>query len=411
MLPAIIEAAPPADMLHLAIEAALALLTLCGIAFYLIALWSARDFRRERKFQPTSTSLPPVSILKPLKGADICSYEALRSHCMQEYGTYEILFGVNDANDEAIPLVRRLMSEFPNRDLNLVVCKEVLGSNRKVSNLIHLLRQAKHQHVLVNDGDIKVAPKYLQTVMADFTNPEAGMITCLYRGSAASTLGSRLEALGIATDFAPGVLTARSLDKGLTFGLGSTLAMSPRALQEIGGFHAVVDYLADDYQLGRRIADAGFKVALSREVVETSVPPYSFTQFWEHQLRWARTMRVSRPSGYAGVALTFGLPWAILLVAIALGSWWSWILLAGALLARLAVAFDIGVGTLSDRHVLQDFWLLPVRDLLALAIWFWSYASNAVTWRGEKFRLEDGRMYPISTPNADIVKSGRSASS
>src|SRR5437868_7135659 len=304
MVPAIIEAAPPADMLHLAIEAALALLTLCGIAFYLIAAWSDRDFGRQNEPKLALASMPPVSILKPLKGADSQTYAALRSHCEQEYGNYETLFGVNDASDEAIPLVRKLMVEFPNRELTLVVCTEVFGSNRKVSNLIHLLRQAKYGHILVNDGDIKVAPRYLQAVMANFDDPEIGMVTCLYRGNPAHTLGSRIEALGIATDY------------GLTFGLGSTLAMSRAALEKIGGFHAVVDYLADDYQLGKRIAGAGFKVVLSHEVVETSVPAYSFRQFWEHQLRWARTMRVSRPSGYAGVGLTFGLPWAIFLVAV-----------------------------------------------------------------------------------------------
>lgn len=396
MVPAIIEAAPLADMLHLVIETALALLTVCGIAFYLITLWSAHDFRRKIGARLASSSLPPVSILKPLKGADSQTYAALRSHCTQEYGTYEILFGVNDANDEAVPLARRLIAEFPNRNISLVICQEVFGSNRKVSNLIHLLGKAKHQHILVNDGDIEVVPGYLQRLMAGFKNPEVGMVTCLYRGNSANTLGSKLESLGIATDFAPGVLAARFLDNGLTFGLGSTLAMSRTALEKIGGFEALVDYLADDYQLGRRIADVGFKVTLSHEIVETAVPPYSFAQFWEHQLRWARTMRVSRPSGYRGFGLTFGLPWAIFLAMVVPGSWWSWTLVAMALLARLAVALGIGVGMLRDRQVLQNLWLLPLRDLLALAIWFWSYGGDTVTWRGERFQLEKGRMHPVA---------------
>jgi ceramide glucosyltransferase len=404
MVPAIIEAAPPLDMLHLAIEATLVLLTLCGIAFYLIALWSSRDFDRTTEPQVDQVSLPPVSILKPLKGADSATFAALCSHCRQEYPAYQILFGVNDAEDDAVPLVRRLMTEFPNRDLTLLICSEVLGPNRKVSNLIHLFRQAKYQHVLVNDSDIKVAPGYLQTVMASFADPEVGMVTCLYRGNASPTLGSRLESLGIGTDFAPGVLTAWLLDKGLKFGLGSTLAMSRAALEKIGGFQAVVDFLADDYQLGKRIADAGFKVVLSHELVETAVSPYSFTQFWEHQLRWARTMRVSRPSGYAGVALTFGLPWAILLTVVAPYRWWSWTLLGMALLLRLAVALSVGFWTLRDRQMLRDLWLLPLRDLLGLATWVSSYAGNTVTWGGKKFRLEQGRMHPIS-PSSNIAAS------
>ena len=395
-------------MLHLAVEAALVLLTLCGIGFYLIALLSARDFQREQK--PGSGSSLPVSILKPLKGTDSQTYAALRSHCEQEYGTYEILFGVNDASDEALPLIRNLMAEFPNREISVVICTEVFGTNRKVSNLIHLLSRVKYQYILINDGDIRVSPRYLQALMAGFHDPEIGMVTCLYKGRPSNTFGSRLESLGIATEFAPGVLTARFLDHGLTFGLGSTLAMSRTALEKIGGFQSVVDFLADDYQLGRRAADAGFKIALSEEVVETSVPAYSFGQFWEHQLRWARTMRVSRPPGYRGLAFTYGLPWAILLAVVAPSSWWAWTLLASALLTRCAVALHIGMGILRDEHVLPNLWLLPVRDVLALAIWIASYAGNTVTWRGEEFRLEQGRMYPISVATeSGVVKSEQKA--
>lgn len=385
-------------MLHSAIEIVLALLSLAGVAFYLIAIYSALRFRRECADSASSAFAPPVSILKPLKGADSTTYEALRSHCLQEYGEYEILFGVNDANDDAIPIVNRLIAEFPTISIRLVICSEVFGTNRKVSNLIHLERQARYAHVLVNDGDILVSPTYLQTVMSGFIDPKMGMVTCLYRGDAAGSLGSRLEALGIAADFAPGVLTARWMEDGLHFGLGSTLAMSREALGKIGGFAAVVDYLADDYQLGARIADAGFRVSLSTEVVATSIPPYSFSQFWQHQLRWARTMRVSRPGGYFGSVLTFGLPWAILLVLVAPQQWWAWTTLLVVLIARIAQAAIVGVKVLQDRQVASSFWLLPLRDLLGLATWVWSYAGNEVRWRGEKFHLRGGKMTP-STPS------------
>lgn len=392
-------------MVRLAIEAALALLTLCGIAFHFVALWGARNFRRETGRLVSSTSRAAISILKPLKGADDRTYAALRSHCEQQYGSLEIIFGVNDAEDQAVPLVRNLIAEFPNLNIRLVVCGEALGSNRKVSNLIHLLREANYSYILVNDGDIRVGPHYLQAVMAGFDDPEVGMVTCLYRGQPARSLASKLEALGISTDFALGVLTARFFDQGLSFGLGSTLAMSRTVLEKIGGFDAVVDYLADDYQLGKRIADAGYKVMLSSEIVETTVPKYSLVQFWEHQLRWARTMRVSRPAGYAGIAFTFALPWAIFLTLVAPASWWAWTLLGAALLARLAAAIDIGKRILGDRQVIRDLWLLPMRDLLGLAIWFCSYAGNTVIWRGEKFRLEEGRMYPIPATAASEGKS------
>jgi ceramide glucosyltransferase len=391
-------------MLHLAIEieVVLALLTLCGIAFSFIALWAAHRFSGDGRQQPPVAALAPVSVLKPLHGADSESYAALRSHCLQKYESYEIIFGVNDEDDQAVPLVRRLIAEFPDREVRLVISPQVFGSNRKVSNLVHMLREAKYQHILVNDGDIRVGPGYLRAVMSLFKAPTVGMVTCLYKGVPAKTIGSRLESLGIATDFVPGVLTARVLDGRLRFGLGSTLAMRLGALQQIGGFESVVDYLADDYQLGQRIAKAGFKVALAHEVVETAVPPYSIVEFWRHQLRWARTMRVSRPGGYAGLVLTFAFPWALLLAAMAPDSPWAWMLLALALLGRIAVALYVGLGILDDRQLLRNLWLLPLRDLLALAIWVCSYGGNTVTWKGTKFQLKQGRIHPVSSANATL---------
>ena len=384
-------------MLRLAIQSSLSILTLCGIAFCLVSMWSARRFRQWVSRQTPTGFAPAVSILKPVKGADADSYDAFRSHCVQDYSSeYQIIFGVNDNADPAIPLVQKLIAEFPARDIRLVVCSEVFGTNRKISNLMHLLREAKYDYVLVNDGDICVSRDYLISVMGRFSSPTLGMVTCLYRGRPSNTFGSRLEALGISTDFAAGVLTAWFMEGGLRFGLGSTLAMNRSALDKIGGFEAVVEYLADDYQLGKRIAESGFKVELAPVVVETSVPPYSFGRFWEHQIRWARTMRVSRPGGYAGLALTHPLAWSILLVSVSPDVWWSWILLIAAFAARAASAFSTGWLTLRDRFLFRDFWLLPLRDLLALATWIWSYAGNSITWRGEHFRLEAGRMLALS---------------
>jgi len=384
-------------MLRLAIQSALSVLTLCGSGFCFVSVWSARRFRQLVSKQLPSGFAPPVSILKPVKGADADSYEAFRSHCLQDYSSeYQIIFGVNDSADPAIPLVQKLIDEFPAHDIRVVICSEVFGTNRKVSNLMHLLREAKYDYVLVNDGDIHVSRDYLTSVMGPFSSPKVGMVTCLYRGRPGNTLCSRLEALGISIDFATGVLTAWLMEGGLQFGLGSTLAMRRRALQTIGGFEAVVDYLADDYQLGKRIAEAGFKVELAPIVVETSVPPYSFDGFWEHQIRWSRTMRVSRPGGYAGLALTYPLAWSILLLFAAGGVWWSWLLLIAAFAARAASAFSTAWLTLQDSFLFRDFWLVPLREVLALATWIWSYAGNSITWRGEYFRLKDGRMLPIS---------------
>src|SRR6185312_4463288 len=310
-------------------------------------------------------------------------------------GEYQIIFGVNDSADPAVPLVQKLIAEFPARDIRLVICAEVFGNNRKVSNLIHLLREAKYEFVLVNDGDIHVSREYLSSVMSSFSSPDVGMVSCLYRGRPSDTLASELEALAISTDFAAGVLTAWFMEGGLRFGLGSTLAMGRSVLEKIGGFEAVVDYLADDYELGKRISDTGCKVELAPRIVETSIPSYSFRQFWEHQLRWARTMRISRPRGYRGLCLTYVLPWAILLVCVASHRGWAWALFAGAIAARIAIVIEIGSKVLKDRNVVSLLWLLPLRDFLALAIWFWSYAADTVIWRGEKFLLENGKMRTV----------------
>ncbi len=204
------------------------------------------------------------------------------------------------------------------------------------------------------------------------------MVTALYRGRSHGTLGSKMEALGISTDFAAGVLTARKLEGGIRFGLGSTLAMSREALDAIGGLAPLADYLADDYELGARIAAKGYRVELSDEVVETTVPAYSFRQFLAHQLRWARGMRDARKRGYVGVIFTFGLPWAVLNLIAAGGSLSSLALLSLVCAARVTLALAIGVGVLRDSAGVARLWLLLPRDMVALGVWAWSYAGNTL---------------------------------
>src|SRR5271170_6443373 len=259
-----------------------------SIVYYALCLWSAGKFLRERKVPQNAHPRTPVSILKPLRGTDPEMYESFRSHCLQDYPEYEIIFGVCDANDAAIQLVERLKAEFPQHAIRLMVCPAKLGNNTKVSNLAQMVRQSRHEYIIVNDSDIRVEPDYLRRVLAPLTDPKIGLVTCLYRGIAGPTFGSRLESIGI-TDFCGGVLVAQNLEHGIRFGLGSTLAFRRRDLQAIGGFEALVDYLADDYQLGTRIAALGLKVKLSDIVVETFLPRYSLRAFLDHQLRWART--------------------------------------------------------------------------------------------------------------------------
>jgi ceramide glucosyltransferase len=388
-------------MFSTVIAAITTLLTVAGLGYYLVALWSTRAFLHRPRF-PAAAFAPPVSILKPLRGIDPGMAEAFASHCGQTYAAdYEILFGVASLDDPAVAAVRQLQTDFPDRAIHLILCPESLGPNGKVSCLAQLLPHARYNYLVVNDSDIRVGPHYLAHILAPFApaegQPPTGLVTALYRGRTHGTLGSKLEALGISTDFAAGVVTARFLERGLHFGLGSTLAVSCAALDAIGGFAPFVDYLADDYQLGARIAAAGFRVQLSREIVVTSVPAWTLRGFFEHQLRWARTMRDARRAGYLGLVFSYGLAWATLNLIAAGLSLPALALFSLALLFRVSLALGVGVGILNDRQVLRDLWLLPFRDLLALGIWAWSYAADTVTWRGQRFLLKNGKLIPLES--------------
>jgi ceramide glucosyltransferase len=367
----------------------------CSSAYYLLCLWSGTKFLREREAgksaRPTQ-NLPPVSILKPLKGTDPQMYESFRSHCLQDYPEYEIVFGVSDPEDPAIASVRQLQSEFPALSVRLIVCHKTESANVKVSNLVQMLAAARYRYLLVNDSDIRVEPDYLRRVIVLLADPTVGMVTCLYRGVAEATLGSRLESLGISTDFCAGVLAARQLEGGIKFGLGSTMTFRRADLEKIGGFESFADHLADDYELGKRIADLGLDVKLSDVVVETNLPAYTLPQFFSHQLRWARGVRDSRAGGYFGLVLTFGLFWSCIVVAASGGALWAWVLAAATLFLRLAVALLVGKVVLSDRQLLKNIWLLPIRDLIAVGVWIASLAGHTVTWRGDRFALKNGKL-------------------
>jgi ceramide glucosyltransferase len=365
--------------------------------YYLLCLWGAVKFLRGQEAgEPRPIAgLPSISILKPLKGTDPEIYESFRSHCLQDYPEYEIIFGVSDPNDAAIASVRALQREFPDRRIQLVVCEKLLGANVKVSNLAQMLAEARYDYLIVNDSDIRVEPDYLRRVTAPLTDPQVGMVTCLYRGVAGSTLGSRLEALGIGTDFCPSVLAARQLERGIRFGLGSTLAFRRADLEKIGGFNSLADYLADDYELGKRIAGLGLTVKLSDVVVETYLPPYRLREFFAHQLRWARGVRDARAGGYLGLVFTFGFLWALLALTASSGAFWAWSALAVTLLLRFAVALVVGRSVLKDCRIMKNAWLIPLRDLLAVAVWIASLGGHTVTWRGERFHLKDGKLSRI----------------
>jgi ceramide glucosyltransferase len=334
-------------------------------------------------------------MLKSLKGTDPHMYAAFISHCTLEYPEYEMLFGVNDLSDPAMAVVNQVREKFPRANLRVIECPEVLGPNGKVSTLAQLLPHARYEHILINDSDIVVPSDYLRRVMAHFADPKNGMVTTLYRGVAGSTLWSKLEGLGLSSDFAGGVLLARLMEGGIQFALGATMATTKAAIDRIGGLAQLADYLGDDYELGARTVAAGYKVQLSGPVVETALPDYSFHEFWLHQIRWARNVKDRRPSQYFGLVVTFGFAWAILAALVRPESWWNWAILVVAAAARYISAIVIGRGILGDRQLLRDIWLLPLRDFVALAVWFASYCGDTVVWRGLRFRLRKGKLEPV----------------
>ena len=371
---------------------------LSSCIYYLICLRAAWSFIREQIVGGVRTIefVPAVSILKPLKGTDPDMDESFRSHCLQEYPEYEIVFGVSDADDPAVETVKQLQRDFPGCKIKCLACPAILGANVKVSNLAQMLGTASYDYLIVNDSDIRVESDYLRRVMAPLADKSVGMVTCLYRGLPAPTLGSHLEALGISTDFCAGVLAARQLEGAIRFGLGSTLAFRRADLARIGGFESFVDFLADDYELGRRLTDLGLRVVLSDVVVETHLPAYDLRSFLAHQLRWARGVRDARSGGYIGLVSTYGLMWALLAVIAAHGVPWSWGVLGVTVLLRLVVALAVGKSVLQDAHLLKNLWLLPLRDLIAVAVWIVSFTGHTVTWRGDRFELKNGRLIRIT---------------
>lgn len=370
---------------------------LSSLGFYAVTSFSAVRFAARRKRVQRSQYTPKVSVLKPVYGVDFGSEENFRSFCTQDYPNYEILFAVNDDSDAAVPLIRRLAVEFPERAIRIVSGAPFLGENRKVNNLVAMLREAQHEIIIITDGDVRVAPEFLRNVVAPFERGETGVVTSLYRGVTQRSFFAELEALGAATDFAAGVLVAERTE-GLSFALGASIVTTKSWIQRIGGLEPIAQLLADDYELGHRIAEAGGEVILSSEVVATMYPAQTLRGFWDHQLRWARTVRLCRPLSYLGLIFTHGLPWAVLAAAVAHTATAAAVSALAYLVFRFAAAFLIGGLVLEDETVRRRWWLIPLRDALHFAVWLASFASNRVTWGDAVFTMKNGQMIPVRNP-------------
>jgi ceramide glucosyltransferase len=373
--------------------------------YWLIACVAVRRFFRRP--EPLPLFMPPVSVLKPVKGVDAGAFENFASFCRQDYPSFEILFGVADGADAVVPLLHRLRREFPHIPMRIVVAHGH-GTNRKASTLHTLAREAVHDVLVVNDSDMRVDSGYLRQVVAPLGDPATGLVTCPYRGADPVTLTARLEALYMGVTFLPSVIVAWTMT-GLKFGLGATMVLRRAELDRIGGFLAVADYLADDYEIGSRIGALGLKVHLSRYLVSSMLGATSFRDQWDREVRWSRCNRVSQPGGYAGFCLTFTTPLAVAsLIASGLAPA-GWAVLAGSILLRWTAGYLITAET-KDAASRRFLFLLPLRDMLSFVIWAAGMIGRRVVWRGEAFFvLNDGRLQEQEQEREPAVLEGGGA--
>jgi len=382
-----------------AIRGALYLVALVPVAYSLAAALIGQEFFFGRKRTASASEPPPVeftpliSILKPIRGLDRETYENYASFCRQDYPEFEILFCVTDDSDPAVPVIKQIVRDFPERRIRLLAGAEPLGASDKVNKLCRMAREARHELLIVSDSDVRVEPGFLRAIAEPFRDPAVGGVTCLYRGLTNGSLAAELEALGNSTDFAPGVLVAWALGgEKLDFMLGAVMATTKEHLAEIGGFEALVDYFCDDYELGNRLAARG-RVELSRFPVDIVYPRETLGEAFRHQIRWNLSIRYSQPWGHLGLVFAQWVPWAALLAACV--SWRAGVgYLAIALLLRIPSAAIIGLHGMKDRRALTHFWWLLFRDPFAFVVWLASFFPQRIHWRDRKFRVREKRLVP-----------------
>lgn len=378
-----------------AIRDALLLLAVTPLAYYVLAIIAARRFfaASDRANRPNVAFTPPVSILKPVRGLDREAYENFASFCRQDYPEFEILFCVSDGSEPAIPVIERLIRDFPDRPIRLLVGSKAIGVSDKMNKVCRMAAEARHEVVLVSDSDVRVDSGFLRAVVAPLQDAPNGGVSCLYRGLTDGSFASTLESLGNSTDFAPGVVSAWMLGD-LDFMLGAVMVVTKRALADIGGFESLADYFCDDYELGNRLAKAGHRVELSRAPVSIVYPRETIGIAFRHQLRWNLSIRFSRPWGHFGLLFSQGLPWALLAFAIAPTAASGAAYLVNYAIFRSAMAIVVGYTGLQDRDVPRKLWLLPVRDAFAFCVWVASFFPQRIHWRDQEFYVRDKRLVP-----------------
>ena len=370
----------------MALTAVLLLVVLGSIVYSILTILAARSYLAVK---PTPVEQgEPISVLKPLSGAEDQLEANLRTFFTQRYQTYEILFAVRHADDAAVPTVEKLRAEYPSVPVRLIVTGEPPYPNAKVYSLDLMKTAARHELLVMSDSDIRATPEMLATLAAEFADPKVGLTTCPYRAVPGRSIWSTLEAIGMNTQFLGGVLTARMLE-GMKFALGPTITARKSVLDQMGGFDKLSKYLAEDFVMGKFADELGYRVLLSSYVIEHHIGSQGFVANFSHRLRWARSTRRSRPAGYAGELFTMPLPPALLLWYWAPSFGWVAML---AIALRACSAWACAGWVLGDRLTARLWWLLPVQDILAFLIWIAGFFGNHITWRGRRYLLQpDGR--------------------
>ena len=331
--------------------------------------------------------------------------ENLTSFFEQQYPSFEIIFGARRDDDPALGVVRRVSARYPSVPVKIVATGEPMRPNAKVCSLVKMYAHAAHDYLIISDSDVKVGPSYIAEVVRPLLDPNNGMVTCLYRGLPTGGLWSKLEALGMSVEMTSGATVANLLE-GMKFALGPTMAMRRDALDAVGGFEPLADYCADDYVLGREVAESGRQVVMSQHVIDHVVINRRFACSMRHQIRWMKSTRFSRRAGHAGTVMTFAMPFGVLglVAAGALHHWALGIgLFAAAYLNRVVMAVVAGWGVVRDPRALRLAWLYPVRALMGFFFWCASYSGREIEWRGDWYRLEEGGRMVLVRPGAATV--------
>ena len=377
----------------------------CSAGYGLFAIAKVTMFRRKIARAPLASGDRPVTVIKPICGMEVELAENLRSFCQQDYGAYQVLFGVRSANDPAIPVIRQIVEEFPEIDCALVISDRIIGSNYKISNIANIAELAKHDILVISDSDMRVDRRYLKAVVAPFDRDDVGAATCLYSGHARGGMPSMLAAMFVNDWFLPSALIPEGLAEQ-KYCFGATMAVRRDVLDTAGGFAALANFLADDYMLGKVVSDAGYRIALVRYVVSNVMHEKSWQSVYQHELRWARTIRSVQPVGYALSAITETLPISILASVLLLFAGqpllWAAAPLALALVLRIGLHGIVCSSLVGGNSCTP--WLIPLRDGLSLVVRISGYFGSRVMWRENTFTVMDDNRIEIADDPVDATE-------